>query len=1259
MLSIDFISLFNIAFALLFVIHLSQRNLGVLLTMFKLTALFLSLVALLCSTTAAFGQGTDLGTIRGSVTDTGGAVIPDALVSVTDSLTNSVLEAHTNSQGDYEIFGLNPGTYKVTISAPGMTKAETDNVILTGSDAVSINAVLKISSAQETVVVSMEAPTIDTEDQTISQTLNNIALIELPRDSRNIYTFLYLNPNVTQSSVDGSFKFIGAQSYGANFSLDGQRANGGIFGEPTQSQPSLEAVGEINVLTSDFGAEYAGIANIRVNTKRGGADFHGSLFYNNKNSALAAWTIDDKIGQAEFEPTAFQSKYPNPYFNITDFGGSFGGPVHPLKNTWFFAAYERNYNVSPAKISSSSIPHPSLYTGDFSDVLDSAKPLVPDSVTLTPEEISNNTVVVDGTLRFITIPSRLLNPTVQQIINTYYPKIGLGVPIDPRRGRILGGFQTILPGRSVQDLGTLRLDHDFSERNRLYGVYNVSAQTNATVAVVNPFTGLGLTQNDRRNNTLSLSYVHTFSTSIVNELRTGFNRQKLLRHSNTTLEGFLSSIGFDQSDIASYGSVVGPFALSTFGHPAILFSGGFFANFTNGGRNTFRPLDQNLITFGDTLTWIVGKHDFRMGGDLVRNAAVDGFALNRGNPRGSMTYGGSGTNPFTNFLLGLPPTSVTYVLQPRPAMDVHNWEHGYFFQDTWKVNSKLTVNLGLRYELVTPFIDKNDLIANFDPNFVNPTTGQLGRFVIPSEKTLKFLDTRIVDFGFAFASAYGLGRGTVFTDKLDFSPRIGIAYRIGDKSVVRGGYGIYYPTTAAQGIRDPIATNPFNQGITKRGNVIPLEGWPGETHGISPVAGGKISSGLANAPSVNVVPFDLKQPRIHQYNVTFEREFAWGSAIRFSYLGATMHGLIAGKDLNELQPSDVPFGTHSIDEDTGEPNGFCDPVDAQNCDFTVEDRQRYRFPSLGDFVINFGNYGHAQSNAFQTVFEHRYSHGLLLNIAYTYLDQKSTALDTGNSSLGGVTYNQFQPDSDYGIDGYISKHRLVAYGVYDLPVGRKHRFGSSMSGWADAIIGGWQTTFNMFAKSGTGFTPFWLCDDCTANNSPITPGNVGVSSIDAVGDFNNESFRPIVLSNNFNQGSGDRIWNPDAFGPPTVGADLFTHPGVAKRNMLWGPGTWGVNLGVHKNFHVTERVVAQLGADVDNLFNHPLLSPDADVGGGGGSFALLGSFNLRVDQTTGNLLPIAEEDITRNPDFGRLISTFRQEGVENRRTIRLRLRITF
>ena len=184
-------------------------------------------------------------------------------------------------------------------------------------------------------------------------------------------------------------------------------------------------------------------------------------------------------------------------------------------------------------------------------------------------------------------------------------------------------------------------------------------------------------------------------------------------------------------------------------------------------------------------------------------------------------------------------------------------------------------------------------------------------------------------------------------------------------------------------------------------------------------------------------------------------------------------------DLNELPASDIPFGTT-----TGDGVTACDPVNNGDCTYSAADLARQPFPGLGDFLLSYGNFGHGRSNAFQTQFEHRYSHGLMLNISYTYLDQKSTGLDTGNSSLGGIAYNPFDPNHDYGQEAFVPKNRFVAYGVYDLPVGRGKNFGSSFSRWTDTLLGGWQTTFNMFAKSGTGFTPFWLCDNCV----PAYPG---------------------------------------------------------------------------------------------------------------------------------------------------------------------------
>ncbi|MBZ5685607.1 MAG: carboxypeptidase regulatory-like domain-containing protein [Acidobacteriia bacterium] len=1233
----------------------------------------------LVSSVFVLGQGTDLGTIRGTVTDSSGALIPNARVTITDQATGTPRLTTTNSHGEYQIFGLPSGVYKVTISMQGMATQDITGVTLTGSDVVSANAVLKVSTAKEEVIVTAEAPIINTADQTITATISNREVIDLPRDSRDVYSFLYLNPNITQGTDDGTYKFLGFQSYGANFTLDGQRATNTVFGEPTTSQPSLEAVAEVNVLSNNFSAEYAGISNIRVTTKRGTSEFHGSVFYNNKNSALAAWQIQDKEGLADFVPNDFQSKYPTPYFNYNDVGGSFGGPIPKLKRTWFFTSYERNYSRSPVGVSNNKLPHPTLWGGDFSLLIDpevvapDPQPLLPDvpaGITLTANEIANNTWGGLGQ-QFVSIPSRLVDSNVQQLIAQYFPKISPSVQINTSNGRILQRFQTLLPGGYTRDLGTFRVDHDFSDKDRVYVVYEAQARVGTGSSVVSPFTGLGLTQTDTRDNTVSVSYVRTIHNNLINEARGGFNRENRVTHSNTTLEGFLSGIGFDSSAIAAYGAVVGEDQLKTHGHPQISY-GSTYQGFTSGGRNTQRELSQYPTTFGDTLTWVINNHSLKMGADFVRNVGWDGFASGRGNPRGTMTYtnptacagtcNDATTDPFAEFILGLPPTTTTYIAQPRPPMDVHNWEQGYFFQDDWKATSKLTLNLGLRYELVSPYVDKNDIMLNFDPTFNNNT----GRFVVGSDKTAQYLDSRftsgvLLPLVTASQSGLGIGRGLVRTDKNNFAPRVGVAWRLGEKSVVRGGYGINFPTSAAQGIRDPLSTNAFNQALQKRNLGTPMQPWP------TPLSGGDYdSSSLNGLPSVNAVPVTLHQPLIQQYNATFERQVGFQTAVRFSYLGTTSHGLIAGKDLNELRPNDTGWDT--TQDTTG--SGYGDGVTACNVDDgdclpSLADLARLPYPKLGDYLMSFGNFGHSQSNAFQTQVEHRYRQGLMFNASYTYLDQKSSGLDSGNSSLGGVAYDPFNPERDYGTDSWAPHHRFVFYGIYDLPVGRGRQFGSSFSKLADAVIGGWQTSFQMFAKTGTSFTPFWTCDNC--GNGSTLPGNIAVTSVTAVGDFSDFiTYRPLVTGN-YNHQVGDQLFDPSAFAAPTMGSDVFTNSQVAKRNILLGPGAWGVNLGLHKEFHLGERVVASLGADFNNLFNHPLRAPNADFAGGGGTFAYLGGFNIGINPSTfapelkmnADRTGPADDRFNPNPDFGRAFETFPQEGVDSRRTVRLRLRITF
>ncbi|MBI3667490.1 MAG: hypothetical protein HY236_14905 [Acidobacteria bacterium] len=483
------------------------------------------------------------------------------------------------------------------------------------------------------------------------------------------------------------------------------------------------------------------------------------------------------------------------------------------------------------------------------------------------------------------------------------------------------------------------------------------------------------------------------------------------------------------------------------------------------------------------------------------------------------------------------------------------------------------------------------------------------------------------------------------TDKGDLAPRVGGAWRFTEKSVIRAGYGLYYPTSAAQGMRDAMATNPFNQGRTAGATAdAPLSPWPGFAHGFSPLTGGSLRR-LSGFPSANALPFDLKEPRIQQYNVTFEQEIGWKTALRVSYLGTRMSRLITGRDLNMIPPNDIPYATTIGDGVTA-----CDPYNG-DCDTSDADRARVPFPGLGDYLSSFGNFGHGYSHAFQAEAKRRFSGGFLFNANYTLLSQQVSAVDSANSTLGGTAYNQFKPENDFGRDSFVPRHRFVLYSIYEVPVGKGKKFGSSMPKWAETVVGNWETSWQMFAKSGTGFTPWWGCDNC----DPARPGNLASSFIDPLGDFGDAGggYRPLVAGDPTKR-SGNQIFNPDAFDVPTVGADVLDNPKVAKRNLLTGPGTWGVNLGVHKRFRFGERLVADLGADFNNLFNHPLFSPNQD---GGDTYSNLGSFSIGVDPNTFKILPIT--DVTRNPDFGRLLNSYTQEGVDSRRTVRVKLRITF
>jgi Carboxypeptidase regulatory-like domain len=1244
-------------------------------------------------------QGSDLGTIRGTVTDSSGALVPNAQILVTNTGNLRVYTFKTDARGNFDAPDLTAGQYKVTISAPGFETDIIDGVVLNGSDVAEDNMVLRPAKQTVNVEVTSEAVGINTDNSTLSQTLDSKAVLDLPRDSRNINEFLYIDPSITQGSAGpGSFKAVGTQSYGASFSLDGQRNSGGITGSETESQPSLESVGEVNVLSNSFSAEYAGVVNIRINTKSGGSQNHGSLFYNNVNSALAAAPLGVKKTRS----------------NDTQYGGSWGGPIPKLKNTFFFTAFEYWDSANPIfELNQTGVLSPLAQGGNFSELnlcddpalsainADSpggAAPAGLQTGTCTPASGAPYTVVTG-------VPAGAQNPITSKLVSLYFPRNIPDSGVNPLTG-LIKDYSTTLPGSDKVYMGDLRIDHDFNDRNRVYGVYHGSAEDNAESAVSYPYTGLGLLNTFRNNSALSLSYTHVFTPNLLNEARGGYNTQDEFLRANTTVNSFLTSIGFSPADLAAYDALVGSTAAAMYGNTNISFGGGI-STFGDGGRSSDRNLTQHLTTFGDTVSWQKGRHSLRLGADFVRNEAVDGFGQTRNTPQGTMSYNGSTLTGYTNFLLGNAPHSYGYVELPRPATDVSNWETAYYVQDDFRVNPRLTVNLGFRYDRYTPYVDKNDIMANFDPNFRDPSTGEVGRYIIPSTKTLQYLQSTESDnppqgIGYAIASETGLGigRGLVRPDRFDFGPRAGWAYRLTDKRVLRGGFGLYYPTSSAHVIRDPLTTNAFNALITGTAtSTQPISGWPvgNETVGVTPLSGGS-RTGFGSYPTANYVPVGIKNPRLMEWNATFEQQLSWQTTLRVSYIGASQQGQIIGNDLDMIQASNNPFGTTQGLPSNGlqlpetgytGPYNACDPYHNHDCNYSEGDNARITFPELGDFVIGFGNHGKSRTNSAQVQVE-RKAKGLTYSLSYTYMDQKSSAADVGDDSLGADNYDPFNPNLDYTRDSFVSPHRVVAYAVYDLPFGQGQHFGATVNKVADEVIGGWELSTNMFAKSGVGFTPSWTCGDC----DPVMPGNIASGAEEPVGDFTGAGFRPNIMGNPYKGrqkgfqfapvpvDTDGHFLDTGVFQTPDIGSTYWTDPLVAKRNALTGPSTWGANLGVHKSFRVNDRISVKFGADVDNVFNHPMLSPASPD-----SYANLGTVYVMtpasLNGTDGALLPTGEgrpagapgylqqpalvplnnqtvtQAVQLNSAFGKNNASYSQEGINGNRDIRLIGRITF
>jgi hypothetical protein len=396
------------------------------------------------------------------------------------------------------------------------------------------------------------------------------------------------------------------------------------------------------------------------------------------------------------------------------------------------------------------------------------------------------------------------------------------------------------------------------------------------------------------------------------------------------------------------------------------------------------------------------------------------------------------------------------------------------------------------------------------------------------------------------AAQAGFPSTLVNTDKNNFSPRVGFAWRPGgdDRTVVRAGFGLFHPTVAVQGVRDLLATNEFRYYQDYRGGRL-SNAFSGGTAFVDPTAFG----------NQGIDP-DLKSPDIYQYNLTLEREIGGHMGVRLSYIGSTMRKLLTDTDYNILEPN----------------TEFFDPNDAASY-------ERLPYYPYGTYMDIVENKGEGQLHALQAGLTRRWRNGLAFDAVYTYADSDTTVPDSGNSTIGVVLYNPWDPDGDRGPDPNVVKHRFLANATWDVPVGKGRKYGSDMPGWANALFGGWTVSTIFQARSGLNLTPYFYGFTSTS------PWNTA-KGLDGLGNCFGNCWRPDVTGDPNTPQTREQWFNQQAYSLP--GEGQF---GNAKKGTLEGPGTWIVNFSFYKDLVAKDRFRLQLTALLDNAFNHPQFFP--------------------------------------------------------------------
>ncbi|MDX1981055.1 MAG: TonB-dependent receptor [Bryobacteraceae bacterium] len=1044
----------------------------------------ITLAVLFLSAMASAQQ--DMGVITGLVTDSTGASIPGAKVTAINQDTNEVRAVESSMEGAYTIGPLRIGNYRIEAEKEGFKKTLWQNIKVSAQDRIRADVRMELGQIAESISVTAEAALLQAETSNIAHVVEEREIRNLPINGRNFQQLAWLTAGVSPSTRgrdrESGFNAHGQPVTQNNFIIDGIDNNNNIMGmQDRKAQvvvPSLDAVAEFKVQTANYSAEFgrnSGAVMI-VNLKSGTNQFHGTAYEYIRNDVFDsrdAFAYGDRTGDGKADPEVLRQH---------QFGTTFGGPIRRDK-TFFFGSWE-GFRQRRAQTDLVIVPTAEERNGLFPTRL----ALITDPATRQPFPGNQ-------------IPQSRFDPTAAKLISLY-PQPNFG------GSGTRQNFLTNPPWSLTRDQVDGRVDHNLSDNDKIFGRFSLNRFDNLRGSVFEPPARGGqnndraLDDNDARS--AVFSWTRILSSSLVNEFRYGLIRQKVDKRELSAEPQRQLLEQFGLRGIPAYDRL--------FGLPQFTLGGGIgYANLGEPGSMPNFKIHQ-VHQYLNNLSWNRGKHNLKFGVDLRWNRS-DIFGGDAAH--GNFTFDGQFTRiSMADFLMGTPSS---FALSTLLGGQMRFRNYMAYAQDDWKLTRKLTVNLGIRYELTTPWWDKQNNMNKLE--------------LAPGANY-----GAIVTAG-SCGDSYSC-RGLVNTDTNNWAPRLGFAYQLSPRTVIRTGAGVFYAGQGSLGGNGRMIANfPFSRRATLQSTVARPALQLSTGVPVNVLGDGRTPPANANW---QVWEENFPAPGVYQWNFAIQREAFRDTTVTVAYVGSSSNYIMESYNWNG---SDLgPLATEV---------------------------QRRRFPQWNTISLTTplgsGNY-----HGLDVQLDKKYANGFALTGAYTWGHSIDNISEQFGAGGGGLTY--FRNFSlSRGHSNYDTRHRFVASGVYELPYANRR-------GVAGAILGGWQLSSLFSVQTGHYFT-------ITVPNSRQRLGATGV------GNWWPDRIRDPRLETR----TAQRWFDTSAFALPRA-ADGSWYLGNAGRSILNGDGPFNWDAGLMKNFRLNERMGLQVRWEVFNVTNSPTLAdPDTNI----------------------------------------------------------------